>query len=329
MKREAKKPVKIIVTGSRGKSSIVRLIHAALIACGSMAYGRITGVLPRELTPSGEVPILRSSGGNVGEMKWWLDSVCPAAEAIVMENSAVNPELQSLAWKWAVPDLTVMSNIYPDHQEAWGPGEEDAFEALSEGIRPGSAVVLGPGLGRKTFLVESLRAMGCTLFPVPAGGNGDFRKDNLATALEACRFLELDMERSERAMKGLHGDIADFRVVEVSGEKLAFAFSANDISSTVHLFDLLDWDISETVFLYNHRKDRYGRLGSFKEWILGNPWSSVCIIGDRPLSPWTWRYFVKCGNLAELLPFQGGSGRIFGCGNVAGLPLDFILGRKD
>ncbi|HPI98954.1 MAG TPA: hypothetical protein PLV56_09425, partial [Synergistales bacterium] len=72
MRSESQGPLKILVTGSRGKSSLVRLIHSALLANGIKAYGRITGVIPRELTPCGEVQILRTNGGHVEEMKWWL-----------------------------------------------------------------------------------------------------------------------------------------------------------------------------------------------------------------------------------------------------------------
>ncbi len=40
---------RILVTGSRGKSSVVRLLYAAMQAAGLQTYARITGVVPREL----------------------------------------------------------------------------------------------------------------------------------------------------------------------------------------------------------------------------------------------------------------------------------------
>ena len=58
---------KILVTGSRGKSSIVRLLHAAFAAAGNETWARITGVVPRELGPDGERTLERAAGGHVDE----------------------------------------------------------------------------------------------------------------------------------------------------------------------------------------------------------------------------------------------------------------------
>ncbi|MFA7621915.1 MAG: hypothetical protein WCY56_08760, partial [Aminobacteriaceae bacterium] len=44
-------PIRVLVTGSRGKSSVVRLLSAALASFGLEVRGRITGVVPRELRP--------------------------------------------------------------------------------------------------------------------------------------------------------------------------------------------------------------------------------------------------------------------------------------
>ncbi len=323
-------PIKIMVTGSRGKSSLVRLVHSALLANGIKAYGRITGVLPRELTPDGEVQILRSSGGHVEEMKWWLSSIPEDVQAVVMENSAVSPDLQSLASKWFSPGITLLSNIHPDHQEAWGPDEIDAALALSRGIGPGAKVILGPGLENKKFLLEILDFKNCKIMESMLGGNIlDFREKNILTASRLCEFLHLDMNIAERAMRNTPPDIADFRVIGRGSCELAFAFSANDIESTGELFRLLEWPFEETMVLYNHRRDRSSRLKSFKKWILDNPWGSICMIGDYPFFPWTLKYYRRSKNLSDLLTSSSLGMRVFGCGNVAGLPLEFVLGMEE
>lgn len=330
MKAKKDYPIKIMVTGSRGKSSLVRLVHSALLANGIKAYGRITGVLPRELTPYGEVQILRSSGGHVEEMKWWFSSIPEDVQAVVMENSAVSPDLQSFALKWFSPGVTLLSNIHPDHQEAWGPYEIDAALALSGGIGPGAKVILGPGLENKKFLLEILALKNCKIMISRSGENGlDFRGRNILTASRLCEFLQLDMDLAERAMRNTPPDIADFRVISrISGE-LAFAFSANDIESTGELFRLLEWPYEETMVLYNHRRDRPSRLKSFKKWILDNPWGSICMTGDYPFFPWTLKYYRRSKNLSDLLTISSLGMRVFGCGNVAGLPLAFVLGMEE
>lgn len=330
MRSESQGPLKILVTGSRGKSSLVRLIHSALLANGIKAYGRITGVIPRELTPGGEVQILRTNGGHVEEMKWWLSSIPHDAEAVIMENSAVAPELQHLAAEWFCPRVTVVTNVNPDHQEAWGPSEEDAIRAITMGITGESAVLLGLGLDQKALLMEIIRSKVCSLQSATFSREEqpkDFRENNLITALDLCRFLGMDPSVSEKAMRRTPPDMADFRLLSMGGIELAFAFSANDIHSTRDLFSSLQWSYDETIILYNHRGDRPVRLKSYRDWILRNKWSSICITGDRPWSPWAWKYYRECRDLDEFLPGLGEGEKVFGCGNVAGLPLKLILER--
>jgi len=322
-------PLKILVTGSRGKSSLVRLIHSALLANGVNAYGRITGVIPRELSPNGDVQILRSSGGHVEEMKWWLSSLPSDVGGIVLENSAVSADLQGLASIWMKPEVTVITSVDPDHQEAWGPSEEDAAGVLSNGVERGSVVILGSGLEKKDFLVDTLLSKGCRMInaKVPEGSMLDHRKRNKALALEVCSFFGLDLEIFARAMEDLPSDIADFQIFSVNGRELAFAFSVNDLRNTQELFKNLGWSHEETVLIYNHRKDRSARLKSFRSWIVDNSWHSVFITGSRPLFPWARKYYGPVKDLASILSEVEGE-RVFGCGNVAGPPLEFLFERE-
>ena len=84
---------RVLVTGSRGKSSTVRFLHAAMNDAGLQTCARITGVVPRELGPDGNRTISRSSGAHVEEMRWWLRQLPASTQCIVMENSAISPDL--------------------------------------------------------------------------------------------------------------------------------------------------------------------------------------------------------------------------------------------
>jgi len=104
---------RVLVTGSRGKSSVVCLLHCAFQAMEKQAYARITGIVPRELGPSGSRTILRSAPAHVEEMRWWLGQLPTATDAIIMENSAITPELQDLAGHWLQPNISVLTNTQP------------------------------------------------------------------------------------------------------------------------------------------------------------------------------------------------------------------------
>jgi UDP-N-acetylmuramyl tripeptide synthase len=61
-------PVRIHVNGTRGKSSVTRLIGAGLRAGGLQALTKVTGTYPRIILPNGkEVAVYRKAGANIIE----------------------------------------------------------------------------------------------------------------------------------------------------------------------------------------------------------------------------------------------------------------------
>lgn len=328
-------PVRILVTGTRGKSSLVRLLHAGLSACGLRTYARITGVLPRELSPEGCRVIRRLSPAHVREMCWWLAQIPPDADAVVMENSAVSPDLQEAAGRWLCPTLVVWTTLRSDHQEAWGPGLERAARALVRGVPRGVPVAGGPEADHP-MVRALLEGRGCSLhFPPPTTPRGNHREENLALALRAlslCVAAEAQREAARRAMEALPPDIADFRVLGEGDDLLAAAFSANEVESTARLFAETGWDPAGTTLLYHHRSDRAARLRGFLPWIGSLPWretvfTRVCRpFAGLPLGRFgalAWRDDIR--DAAAFERWRCGRGRVFACGNVAGWPLELLM----
>ena len=314
---------RVLVTGSRGKSSTVRLLHAALQAAGLQSYARITGVVPRELGPDGIRTISRSAGAHVEEMRWWLRRLPVTAQSIVLENSAISPEFQGLAGRWLRPDVTILTNTLPDHQELWGPGSACAAGVLAAGIPKQGRVILPAGLQADHHLLRLLNRRRCQIiFADPATAVGESHRDvNLGLALATIEHLELATGTALQVMLDLPPDRYDFHVANCGGAELAMAFSANDIASTRVLFHSLKWSPHETRLIYNHRADRPGRFSSFVGWLSQSHWREVLIIGDRPpKEPGSARYLKIKNEQGLMRLFQPGD-RIFGCGNIAGLPL--------
>lgn len=315
---------RILVTGSRGKSSLVRLIFAGLSAAGLDARGRITGVIPRELAPGGERRIVRSAPGHVEEMRWWLRQIPQEAQGLVMENSAVQPELQGLAAEWLRPTLTVWTNARPDHEDAWGPGENSAILTLARGIPDDGLLLLGAELANSPHLQKILpRRRGENIWMEKT--DEGYLTANLALATRALDLLDLRGEATVAAMKNLPPDVADFRIFSIIDEGtndvkifLASAFSANDLESTEQLFAATGWGEAETSVLYCGRTDRPARLKSFRPF-LERGWREVCTLrGDESLAQ-VERWISGEGSDA------GNVRKIFGCGNVKGAPLELLL----
>lgn len=318
---------KILVTGSRGKSSIVRYLHAALSANGIDTYARITGVIPRELSPHGMQPILRGSGAHVEEMRWWLKRLPPTPGAIVMENSAISPDLQPLPAIWLKPDIFVLTNVRPDHNDAWGPTEIEAARVLVNGILQDSNVVIPEELTNKLFVTSMLRDKNCTITVSSADKRkttNSYVENNLSLALKVCELLDLDLHKCRNAICSLQPDIADFHIFRFSKSSLASAFSANDPESTEILFDSTGWKKQETLVLFFHRKDRPLRLKAFKKWITSTDWKNRIIIGDKPFLPIKNMNYVNLNSPLEFKKLVEQYKLVFGCGNVIGLPLEFL-----
>lgn len=314
------------VTGSRGKSGVVRLIHAAFCACGLKAFARITGVVPRELQPDKERAILRPAGANVSEMKWWLSHLPNDTEAIVMENSAVNPDLQGLCAHWLQPQVIVLTNVRPDHESYWGPKEVNVLRALSPALPRRGTIVIPQELAEwppMCLVAEKKHLQVITAEPAP--GFPPHLSINIGLALKACNFFGMDQSLCFDAMKALPPDFADFSVLSVGEGKLAFAFSANDVFTTEELFQSIGWKREETSVLFNHRADRIDRFRCFEDWMTRYSWQSVLIIGDRPPRTRWGAEYIKFDNIKDLAHHLNG-GQWIGCGNtVRGLTLSLKL----
>ena len=69
-RRLSRIPIRIHVNGTRGKTSVTRLIAAGLREAGIRCVAKTTGTVPRFILPNGrEVPVYRPGGANVIEQK--------------------------------------------------------------------------------------------------------------------------------------------------------------------------------------------------------------------------------------------------------------------
>lgn len=164
----ARIPIRVHVNGTRGKSSVTRLIAGGLRAGGIRTCAKTTGTLPRMILPhETEYPVFRPSRANVIEQ---LRIVRTAeehqAQALVMECMALIPFLQWLCeFRLVNATHAVITNARPDHLDVMGPGEQDVALALG-GMIPA---------GKKLFTCEQrnlgiferiCRDRKCELIPV-------------------------------------------------------------------------------------------------------------------------------------------------------------------
>ncbi len=113
-------PLRIHVNGTRGKSSVTRLIAAGLRAGGLRTYAKTTGTAPRVIDADGKDRIIhRLRSASIGEqvrlMRFFARE---KPDAVVMECMAVHPQYQWISEQQMVKShIGVITNARPDHME--------------------------------------------------------------------------------------------------------------------------------------------------------------------------------------------------------------------
>ena len=149
-------PIRIHVNGTRGKTSVTRLIAAGLREAGIRCVAKTTGTVPRFILPNGrEVPVYRPGGANVIEQKQSVTmAAAQRAEALVVECMALQPSLQWLSESKLVRATHgVITNARPDHLDVMGPTEEDVARALA-GTVPFNGVFLTAERKHRAFFQQ-------------------------------------------------------------------------------------------------------------------------------------------------------------------------------
>lgn len=294
-------PIRVHVNGTRGKSSVTRLIAAGLRAGGLRVVAKTTGTLPRIIHPDGyEEPIYRVGRPNVIEQ---LDVVRRAwrlrAEALVMECMALEPFLQ---WVGAVhlvrPTHGLVTNVRADHLDVMGPTTEQVARALAGSIPYRARFYTTPGPYLPLFQRACRERHSETVLVDPEGSDriteDELRQlpyiehaDNVALALRVCRDLAVPRAMALGGMRAARPDPGALTVSEtrLDGRSLTFVngFAANDPESTHTVWELAlhrSGAGKRRIALVNCRLDRAERsqqLGrAIADW---SPADSYVIVG--------------------------------------------------
>jgi gamma-polyglutamate synthase len=292
-------PVRIHVNGTRGKSSVTRLIAGGLREAGIRTVAKTTGTAPRLILPDGtERPVRRRAPASVREQLWALrEAHRLGATAVVIECMAVDPDLQALSEEQMIRStIGVITNARLDHGEVMGSSVGDVAAALASTVPRAGVLVIGPTAGEDA-LERAARSKGTRVVHAghPDGGASrpqaaTWAEINALIALAVTREIGIADEVARRGMEAAAPDPGALQsdVVEVAGRRIAVldASAANDPES---LRVVLGPRGGGALFVFQHRADRPARLGVFGDEA---PWSheadAVVVTGDRP--DWlTWR----------------------------------------
>ena len=242
-------PVRVLVNGTRGKSSVTRLIAGALRGGGMTTVAKTTGTAARFIHPdASEEPVPRRFG--VPDVAEQVGVVAQAAryrpDALVVECMAVRPALQEvLQAKLIRSSIGVLSNVRPDHLDEMGPTLDDVARSLSRAM-PRGGVCVTAERDRLPLLAAEAARRDCRLVAVDPDSVTDAElsgfswltfPENVAIALAVADLLGVRRGAALRGMWAAPPDPGALTVTRYRHRRgvLRFAniFAANDPQSTL------------------------------------------------------------------------------------------------
>jgi gamma-polyglutamate synthase len=293
-------PIRIHVNGTRGKSSVTRLIGAGLRAGGLKTITKVTGTFPRlVLTDGTEVGIHRKEKANILEQ---LDIVkfCAQnkADVLLIECMALQPQYQSITEKQMIKStIGVITNIRLDHLDVMGPTLDHVAQALVSTIPTRSHLFTSEdryiNYCKKMAHKKQTQVHQSVADTVSDEDMVGFKyiehKANVALALNICEYFKIDRSNALAEMKKTIPDegVLTRCIIKSDNKEISFynAFAANDPESSLmiwnNIMSTIDTNTEQAIILINTRKDREDRARQLVEMTAEKlNFSILALIGD-------------------------------------------------
>lgn len=351
---------RVHVNGTRGKSSVARLIAAGMRAGQIRTCCKTTGTLPRMILPDGtEYPVFRPSRANIIEQLRIVEATVDAnAEALVVECMALIPYLQWLSESRIVRAThAVITNAREDHLDVMGPTERDVAKAIA-GMIPVGGKLFTAERDHLDIFGEVCKARGTTLYAtteedVAAITHDDLagfayveHAENVALALRVCEDLQIDRRVALEGMWAAKPDPGAMTAHEMQffGRQINFVngFAANDPESTERIWKMAlarYSDVEKRIAVFNCRADRPDRSHQLGRIIVDWPpadhyvliGSGTYIFGkaatDAGISPLKL-VFAENRRTEEIfetvVELSGKSSLVMGMANIGGVGLEVV-----
>ena len=304
----SKIPIRIHVNGTRGKSSVTRLIASGLRGGNLRTFAKTTGTTPRIINENGkDVEIHRLRSASIGEqvkLIRYFSNKKP--DALVIECMAVNPQYQWVSEQCIVQStLGVITNVRPDHLDEMGTTNKEIAYSLSNTIPFNSKIITA-----EYSTIEPLKEVSEKRNSIIEQSDvNDIDKsylnkfpfiehpENIALALKVCLAIGVSRDDALNGMLNTIPDPGSLFIWNIKNNKnrckFISGFAANDPSSTKMVWNLINdrFNNKSCIFL-NTRNDRRYRTIQLMELVLNDIKPDLFIIRADNVSSMLSNYSI-------------------------------------
>jgi len=265
-------PIRILVNGTRGKSTTVKILYRILRNEKYTVCARTTGDLPIEYYSNGDTKILkRIAPASILEIvrmlrKWTKYN----PDAIVVECMALHPENQrTLAEKMIKPTHIIVTNVLNDHFEVMGDSLKSVYQSIQESFVKDAIKIVPPDFSEFTTTDNMTEHFEEDVFPtkylnIPP----KIINQNWSLITTVCKHFKINSEniKSHFHNTWLETDLKTKMINNRLNYEFWNLFSVNDVDSTqLFIEHILTNNNVNTNYLiiFNARSDRPLRTKSF------------------------------------------------------------------
>jgi poly-gamma-glutamate synthase PgsB/CapB len=264
---------RILVNGTRGKSSVVKYIYAALN--NKSTFAKITGVIPTIYLPNGREEIIKRRGGARVQEQIKMINYANKVEAknVVLECMSINPQLQQLESKIFKPNIYVITNINNDHAEQMGKSIEEQAKSICNAIPSNSLVFtaekkhielinsIAQRRNSKVIFVEEIDN-----FNLPDG----IHPINIAIVKKVCEYIGIDCKDISKLIINKFANEDSVNIKLNNNNIFINSFAVNDVDTAQKLIEDIKFKNPaniKIIVIFNSRNDRPMRSVEFSKWI--------------------------------------------------------------
>ena len=339
-------PLRVAVTGTRGKSTVTRMIAAALKEAGFSVLAKTTGSKPVLILPDGrEEEVARRGLPTILEQKRLVQKAANlGVRAMVTEMMSIQPECLAVESRRLLqPQYLVVTNVRLDHREEMGQSKAEIARSLSAAIQSGTTVFVPESECDPEFEVAAGR-VGAKIIALENTAAGSFFDENSRLAAAVASHLGVSATMALRGISAAADDFGSLKAWEAelgvppATWTLVSAFAANEPESSrlilAHLEKKLTPNGRPLVGILNFRADRGDRT---RQWLdahgqgFFSGFRSVYVVGAHIHSPNIRR---RTGRPPSFTPLpdrtpsaimekiasaEGASPLLIGLGNIGGI----------